>query len=61
MSSCGWTSNTTKERLNGLLSTFDKRTYIYQKDWKWFLVIGELTVPFEDGVKIDYNTETIID
>jgi hypothetical protein len=28
----GWTSNTTKERLNGL-----RGVRIYQKDWQWYL------------------------
>jgi hypothetical protein len=36
ISNCGWFSNTTKERLNGLLDSigFDK---IYQKNFEWFL------------------------
>ena len=38
ISNCGWESNTTKERLNGIIDTM---TYgvkgIYQKDWVWYL------------------------
>ena len=36
ISNCGWFSNTTKERLNGLLDSigFDR---IYQKNFEWFL------------------------
>ena len=36
ISNCGWFSNTTKERLNGLLDSigFNK---IYQKNFEWFL------------------------
>jgi hypothetical protein len=36
ISHCGWRSNTTKERLNGILSAFYIRT-IYQKDFNWYL------------------------
>ena len=32
ITNCGWFSNTTKERLNGL-----PNVNIYQKDFKWFL------------------------
>lgn len=30
-------SNTTKERLNGILTTFWIQGWIYQKNWKWYL------------------------
>ncbi len=40
--SCGgWTSNTTKERLNGLLGELDLGG-IYQKDWVWYFDDGSL-------------------
>jgi hypothetical protein len=32
ISNAGWTSNTTKERLNGL-----PHVGIYQKNWQWYL------------------------
>lgn len=32
ITNCGWTSNTTKERLNGL-----NGVHITQKDWQWYL------------------------
>lgn len=32
ISTCGWSSNTTKERLNGL-----EGVSIYQKNWNWYL------------------------
>lgn len=32
ISNCGWFSNTTKERLNGL-----PNVYIHQKNWDWYL------------------------
>ena len=35
ISNAGWCSNTTKERLNGLLSMLNKRG-IFQKDFIWY-------------------------
>ena len=37
ISDCDWRTTTTKERLNGLLSTFPLRYSIYQKDHTWYL------------------------
>ena len=34
---CGWTSVTTKERLNGLLDTFNTGKYITQQNYQWFI------------------------
>ena len=34
---CGWESNTTKERLNWILSVLNFG-YIYQKNWTWYYV-----------------------
>lgn len=34
---CGWTSNTTKERLNGLLDGFNTGKYIIQENWNWYI------------------------
>lgn len=36
LSHCGWETNTTKERLNGILYPYQDR-YIYQKDFQWYL------------------------
>ncbi len=36
ISNCGWFSNTTKERLNGILSHIG-HAGIYQKNFSWFL------------------------
>ena len=36
ISNCGWFSNTTKERLNGILDYIGKPR-IYQKRFQWFL------------------------
>ena len=32
ITNCGWQTNTTKERLNGI-----PNVSIYQKDWQWYL------------------------
>ena len=32
ITNCGWETNTTKERLNGI-----PRVNIYQKNWQWYL------------------------
>lgn len=37
ISSAGWQSNTTKERLNGLLYKLGLNIYISQKNWQWYL------------------------
>lgn len=34
---CGWTSTTTKERLNGILSEFNTGKYIVQENFQWFV------------------------
>lgn len=35
VNSCGWETNTTKERLNGVLS-WNNSGHIYQHDWVWY-------------------------
>ena len=52
ISSCGWETNTTKSRLNALMSEFDLGG-IFQKNWQWFHSRDGKTVPFVDGVKVD--------
>mgnify|MGYP003640017425 CR=1 FL=1 len=38
ISNCGWASNTTKERLNGLIELSGlNNSGIYQKNWQWYL------------------------
>lgn len=52
LSSCGWTTPTTKERLNGLLQ--GTPYYIKQKDFAWYLVnhLTKEMIPFEDGMSL---------
>lgn len=51
---CGWTSATTKERLNGLLDTFGVPKRIVQKGGEWFVVTaGNVEAPEKwDGWKV---------
>lgn len=38
ITNCGWESNTTKERLNGVISLSGLNVgKIYQKNWQWYL------------------------
>lgn len=50
LSSGGWQTSTTKQRLNALMPAGYS---IFQKDYRWFITLqdGE-TVPFEDGMVI---------
>jgi hypothetical protein len=48
LSHCGWTSNTTKERLNGILSSY-RNSCIYQKNYQWYLVKDGKKIEFKDG------------
>ena len=58
ISSCGWESNTTKSRLNALLTTFYRGVGIFQKNWNWFIEDSRdnksFTQSFYDGM-IVYN------
>lgn len=40
ITNCGWKSNTTKERLNGILNAY-KLPLIYQKNFVWYIGEGE--------------------
>ena len=47
----GWQSNTTKSRLNALINEFcDGMTDgVFQKDFAWYIMDNNQTVPFESG------------
>ena len=48
ISNAGWTSNTTKERLNGLIKHYlTPADQIYQKDFVWY---------WKDGEEFPHNT-----
>jgi hypothetical protein len=44
ISDCGWQTDTTKERLNGVLSRLTFGWGLFQKKGEWFLTNGEETV-----------------
>lgn len=50
----GWQTNTTKERLNGLLQELGSPLYIKQKNWKWYIGNRETKeiVDFENGLEV---------
>ena len=59
----GWQTNTTKSRLNALLSEFGytcgtKQEYIFQKQFEWFIQMFDLTeeamrtIPFSNGMRL---------
>lgn len=59
VSNCGWITQTTKERLNGLLGEFCG-SYIFQRDYKWLVQTPLGIVDFENGMTFDCegNSET---
>jgi hypothetical protein len=50
ISNAGWESNTTKERLNGILDHLNKGR-IYQKDFTWY---------WKDGIPFESDTLNIV-
>ena len=50
LSSCGYTTVTTKSRLNALLSEFKYGCKVFQKNWNWYLQSVNQTVDFWDGM-----------
>ena len=52
---CGWNTNTTRERLNGILSRFN--SYIKQRNWNLFYVHNgkEFPINEDDTYFIDSN------
>lgn len=52
ISSCGWKTSTTKERINRHLP---RGFRVFQEDFEWYVETPEETLEFKDGMKI--NTE----
>ena len=49
----GYQSNTTKSRLNALLSAFGMEgEYIFQKNFQWFINYQGAPIPFFDGMRL---------
>ena len=50
LSSCGWTTNTTKSRLNAILDEVKWGCKVFQKNFDWYLSTVNQTVDFWDGM-----------
>tara|TARA_Y100000768_G_scaffold92494_1_gene66811 strand:- start:44 stop:391 length:348 start_codon:yes stop_codon:yes gene_type:complete len=48
--SCGWTTNTTKSRLNAILSEVKYGCSVFQKNFDWFVNYNNQTTLFRDGM-----------
>ena len=49
----GWQSNTTKSRLNALLSAFGiDGEKVFQKDFQWFVMQDGGAIPFFSGMRL---------
>ena len=50
LSSCGYTTNTTKSRLNAILDEVKYGCRVFQKQWNWFVSYRDETASFWDGM-----------
>ena len=50
LNSGGYTSNTTKSRLNAILEEVMYGARVFQKNWNWFLSYNNQTHDFNDGM-----------
>ena len=50
VSSCGWTTNTTKSRLNAILSEVKYGCLVFQKQWNLYVSFRGQTQDFIDGM-----------
>jgi len=50
LSSCGYTTNTTKSRLNAILEEVKYGCKVFQKNWNWFVSYNNQTASFWDGM-----------
>jgi len=50
LSSCGYTTNTTKSRLNAILDEVKYGCKVFQKNFNWFVSYNDQTQSFWDGM-----------
>ena len=50
LNSGGYTTNTTKSRLNAILDELITGARVFQKNWNWFLSYNNQTHDFNDGM-----------
>ena len=48
--SCGYTTNTTKSRLNAILEEVKYGCKVFQRNWNWFVSYRNQTASFCDGM-----------
>ena len=58
LSSCGYTTNTTKSRLNAILDEVKYGCKVFQKNWNWFVSYNNQTQSFFDGM-ILFDTDCL--
>ena len=51
----GFQSNTTKSRLNALLDEFDYGSFVFQRNWEWFLARN-----FNSSHKVDFLSGMVV-
>ena len=57
LSSGGWQTVTTKQRINQASDEYHCGFSVYQKDFEWYVTLKDgNTVPFVDGMKLDRFT-----
>jgi hypothetical protein len=50
----GWQTNTTKSRLNAILSAFGMEgEYVFQKNFQWFINYQGSPLPFFSGMRLN--------
>jgi len=63
LSSAGWHTRTTKDRLNLALSMAKVKGIVYQHDWVWYICnknhLTYYDVVLFDGIRINYEGEVI--
>lgn len=48
----GWQSNTTKSRLNAILTEHGTGERVFQKNWQWFVSTADGILDFFSGMKL---------
>lgn len=48
----GWQSNTTKSRLNAILTAHGNGERVFQKNWNWFISTAAGDVEFKSGMML---------
>ena len=57
----GWTTNTTKNRMNQTSQKFDLGFSVFQKNWEWFLEYDGKTYLMYEKTIINQKTKSVYD